>query len=191
MVVFGESMDHISRGKKKKQKSKNKTKQNCPCFLAMHSALFMGTWQKGPNAVRLDTRVWLSGQWTSVRAHLSPPLCYPSWPTLKLLPGMATWPPIFLLQKSPRKSHLVICYLKAAADIHKASANCVCRPEVVSLEAVPFFRRWRHRLHPTLGCPAPGSAEPRAAREARGLSYFQGNLQLSQPRPASEVAAAE
>lgn len=68
-----------------------------------------------------------------------PPPCYSSWPTLKLLPGMATWPPIFLLQKSPRKSHLVICYLKAAADIHKASANCVCRPEVVSLEAFPLF----------------------------------------------------
>lgn len=39
------------------RKETNIKKQNCPCFLAMHLAVFMGTWQKGPNAVRLDTRV--------------------------------------------------------------------------------------------------------------------------------------
>lgn len=53
MAVFADSMDHISRGKKK-QKSKDKT---VLVFLATHLALFTGTWQKSPNAVRLDTRV--------------------------------------------------------------------------------------------------------------------------------------
>lgn len=53
MAVFADSMDHISRG----GEETNIKKQNCPCFLAMHLAVFMGTWQKGPNAVRLDTRV--------------------------------------------------------------------------------------------------------------------------------------